>query len=66
MTKGQVEEMAREEVKKGYRCEYCGATKRANVYVEQVRFEWKVEIECTGFLPGGIEMCGNTQVRWYA
>lgn len=65
MTDPAVVEEVRKEVKQSYVCEYCGASKRANVYWERLdHSEIKVEIECTAFLKGGVEMCAHTEIRY--
>ncbi len=57
----------REEVNTTYRCSFCGASRRADVFWERIeKFEIKVEIECRAFLKGGKEVCGHTEIRYMA
>lgn len=57
----------RADVKKDYVCSYCGASRRADVSWERTdKFEICITIECTGFLPGGVERCGHCEIRYVA
>ncbi len=56
----------RDEVKADYKCPFCDASRRADVFYRPDLSEEReivVEIECRAFVKG--EVCGNIETRYY-